>query len=94
MFYMDNSEFIAHALRDYLRPLVPEAELKDMDLTIFCGEADAAILEGVSFALEYEIALPPLFREKVLELGPLPLGVDKFILEALDRLPAYWQQAS
>lgn len=94
MFLMDNSEFIARALRDYLRPLVDEAELREMNLLLSAGEPAVSILDGVSVAVEFGIALPPLFREKILELGPLAMGLSEYIQEELDNLPAFWQKAS
>jgi len=94
MLIMDNSEFVARALRDYLRPLVTENEVQHLDTSIQCGEADAAIFSGISIARHFGIALPPIFREKIIELGVLPMGMDEAILKEFDSLPAYWQAAS
>ena len=94
MNFMENSEFIARALRDYLRPFVDEAELHDMDRSLFVGEPAVSIFDGVCVAVEFGIALPPLFREKIIELGPLAMRLSDFILEEFDKLPAYWQKAS
>lgn len=94
MGFMDNSEFVARALRDYLRPIVGEEEVKHIDIDINAGEAEAGIFSGISIAQHFGIALPPLFREKIVELGKLPLNWDVMLLEDFDALPIYWQQAS
>jgi hypothetical protein len=94
MRFMDNSEFVARALRDYLRPLVGEAEVTHIDSDINAGEPDAGIFTGISIAQHFGIALPPIFREKIVELGKLPLNWDVMLLEDFDALPAFWKQAS
>ena len=91
---MDNSEFVARALRDYLRPLVGEAEVKFIDNDINAGEAEAGIFTGISIAHHFGISLPPRFRHKIVELGKLPLNWDSMLLEDFDNLPPHWELAS
>jgi hypothetical protein len=91
---MNNSEFVARAMRDYLRPLVGETEVKHIDSAVNAGESEAAIFSAVSIAKHFGIALPPIFRDKIAELGSLPLGLDEDLLAEFDSLPTYWLQAS
>ena len=91
---MNNSEFVARALRDYLRPLVGENEVKHIDSAVNAGESEAAIFSAVSIAKHFGISLPSIFREKITELGSLPLGLDEAVLAEFDSLPAHWKQAS
>lgn len=91
---MDSSEFVARALRDYLRSQVGEAEVKFIDSDINAGEAETGIFTGISIAHHFGISLPPLFRQKIVELGTLPLNWDAMLLEDFDNLPPFWQVAS
>lgn len=94
MDFMDNSEFIARALRDYLRPIAGENEVHHIDRLINVGESDAALMEAVGIAQHFKISLPPIFREKIAELVEMPMDLLPALLEDIDRLPAFWQQAS
>lgn len=91
---MDNSEFIARALSDYLRPLVGDKEVAHITEDILEGESDGALFEAVGIAQHFGIALPPIFREKISQIENMPLNLLPALLEQIDILPPYWQKAS
>ena len=62
---MEESEFIAHALRDFLRPIVGEKEVRFMDFAVNSGEPVSAIITGLGIAQHFKIWLPPIFEEKI-----------------------------
>jgi hypothetical protein len=94
MRFMDESEFVAHALRDYLRPLVEAPQLRTIDWALDGGEPIAAISSGLGIAQHYSIALPSIFQDKVLGIEEIQ-GVDReAIEEQFASLPVFWQQAS
>lgn len=94
MFGMDESEFIARALRDYLRPLVGEKAIQPIDWDLFGGEPLCALFSGLGIAGEYSVALPSIFADKITGLTGLNGSESEFVSEQLASLPAYWQEAS
>jgi hypothetical protein len=91
---MDESEFIARALRDYLRPIVDEKTIQIIDWDLFAGEPLAALFSGLGIAGEHHIALPSIFTEKISGLSDLNENEFAFLSEQLSSLPTHWQQAS
>ena len=64
MLVMDESEFIARALRDYLRSRVDQKVIRSMDWDLEAGEPVSAVCEGLAIADQYSLSLPPLYRLK------------------------------
>ena len=91
---MEESEFIAHALRDFLRPIVGETEVRFMDFAVNSGEPVSAIITGLGIAQHFKIWLPPIFEEKILPLEDQTDLEREVITEQLRSLPALLQAAS
>lgn len=91
---MFEETFIAHALRDYLRPIAGESEVKWMDMSIGAGEPVSAILMGLGIAEHFSVSLPPLFVEKIEGIKDLRDFESQFIEEKLANLPTWWELAS
>ena len=91
---MFEETFIAHALRDYLRPIAGESEVKWMDLSLSAGEPVDAICMGLGIAEHFSVSLPPLFVEKIEALEGLREIESQFIQEKLANLPTWWELAS
>lgn len=91
---MEESEFIAHALRDYMRPLVGDTDIRTIEWCLQAGEPVAAISSALGIAEHLHLALPPIFRDKVLNLSEV-LGIERTSFEEqFASLPEYWQKAS
>ncbi|MDH6277598.1 hypothetical protein M2118_000561 [Aurantimicrobium minutum] len=91
---MEESEFVVHALRDFLRPFVGEQEVRLMDIELNCGEPVSAIITGLGIAQHFNIWLPPIFEEKILPLEDQTDLEREVITEQLRSLPAYLEAAS
>ncbi len=91
---MEESEFVVHALRDFLRPFVGEQEVRLMDIELNCGEPVSAIITGLGIAQHFKIWLPPIFEEKILPLEDQTDLEREVITEQLRSLPAYLEAAS
>jgi beta-xylosidase len=94
MNFMDEATLLAHALRDFLRPIAGISEVKWMDLSLNAGEPVASLMAGLSICQQYEIALPPIFESKMLTLESLSAEDISYMAEQFADLPAWWQQAS
>lgn len=58
---MFEETFIAHALRDYLRPIAGESEVKWMNMSLGAGEPVSAILMGLGIAEHFFLFHCPRF---------------------------------
>jgi hypothetical protein len=94
MFGMEESEFIARALRDYLRMEVDNKSIQSIDWDLFAGEPLAALFSGLGIAREHNIALPAIFSEKIQALNGLSENEQTFVSEQLNSLPTFFQKAS
>jgi hypothetical protein len=94
MSFMYEETLLAHALRDYLRPLAGESEVKWMDFCLSAGEPVAALKSGLGIAQEFAISLPPIFETKILTLECLNENDVSFISQQFSTLPAWWELAS
>lgn len=94
MLAMEETGLIAMALREYLRSFVAVSALKDMDIDLGAGEPHSALEEGLNVAVEYSIALPPVFAEKIAAITSLPQEYAMVYRSLVAALPVYWQQAS
>lgn len=91
---MFEETFIAHALRDYLRPIAGESEVKWMNMSLGAGEPVSAILMGLGIAEHFSVSLPPLFVAKIENIQDLRDIEREFIAEKLANLPTWWELAS
>ena len=91
---MEESEFVVHALRDYLRPIVGDKEIRLMEIELNCGEPVSAIITGLGVAQDFKIWLPPIFEEKIRALED-PTDLEREVItEQLRSLPILLQAAS
>ena len=94
MIVMEESEFVAHALRDYMRPLVGDTDIRTIEWCLQAGESVAAISSALGIAEHLHLALPPIFRDKVMNL-PEVREIERTSFEAqFASLPEFWQKAS
>ena len=91
---MYEETLLAHALRDYLRPIAGESEVKWMDMCLVAGEPVAALMSGLGIAQEFSISLPPIFETKILALDCLREQDITFMSRQLASLPTWWELAS
>lgn len=89
MLPMDACNFVAHALRDYLRSFVPESDLKYIDSPLNCGEPWASIEISLNVALEYDVPFPELYIRRIFELEPLKDSEREYLTELVEQLPQY-----
>ena len=94
MSIMYEETLLAHALRDYLRPIAGEVEVKWMDLCLSAGEPVSALKSGLGIAQEFAISLPPIFETKILALECLREQDISFMSQQLSSLPTWWDLAS
>lgn len=94
MTFMDESTLLAHALRDFLRSQVSSTDMLMMDVPLQAGEALSALDSGLCIAAEREIALPPIFSEKILGISGLSAEYLGIFRENLSRVPRWFQLAS
>ena len=94
MLRMDESEFIARAMRDYLRSLVEPKDMRSMDWDLDAGEPVSAVCTGLAIADQYSVSLPPLLVEKIESIENLRDIDSEFIQERLANLPKWWELAS
>lgn len=89
MVIMDQVGFVAHALRDYLRPYVVEKDLQWIDSAIFAGEPFIAIMTALNFAVENHVALPPVCIENVRALDGFRGFEHQVVAESISKLPEW-----
>lgn len=94
MRFMDEATLLAHALRDFLRPIVEFSELKWMDMDLNAGEPIMSIMSGLALCQELEISLPPIFEEKIMSLGGMTESEKVILARDFSNLPLWWQVAS
>lgn len=68
---MYEAEFVAHALTDYLSAYAESSLITVMHQSLMAGEPESVIGMGLGIAAENNIALPQLFRDKVLSIPNL-----------------------
>lgn len=91
---MNEAEVLAHALCDYLRPVVSERDMAYISRPLQCGEAEASLVEALGVAIKSKVGLPPIFGEKILSLPELNSDYVDVVRSQLRQLPDYWQVAS
>lgn len=91
---MDESTLLAHALRNYLRGFVDESELSFVDSPLDAGEPYSAITGALAIAQHSEVALPPLFIERITALPGWSADDHDFLEMQISSLPQWWELAS
>lgn len=86
---MDEYGFVAHALRDYLRPFVDESALKVIDSPLNCGEPIEAIDTCIAVAGTFGVSLPPVYVRHILQLPNVPDSYLETFVQGLSQLPKW-----
>ena len=87
MILMNETEFVAHALTDYLSAYSDRSFVTAIHQTITAGEAGSAIGIALGFAASESIPLPSLIREKIDLLTQLSHKDREWIAESLRLIP-------
>lgn len=91
---MNETEFVAHALSDYLGTYIPHAEFANIRNIIISGEPLSGIGFALGVAVEHAVAIPQLLEERILSLTELSEDEKELFASELNSLPAFLQQAS
>jgi hypothetical protein len=86
---MDEAEFVAHALCNYLRPMVQKADMRSIDEPLECGEPIVSLCCAVGVAAMSRIPLAPEMISHVLELPGLSDDDRLFFTDEFAKLPAW-----
>jgi hypothetical protein len=89
VFPMDEYSFVAHALRDFLRPQLGHSDLNFIDAPLQCGEPVESIVASLSIAIEHAIPMPPVFTAHILAMRGLRDEDSSFLIAQIERLPRY-----
>lgn len=89
MSFMSDADFVAHALCDYLRPLLPAADINMISSDMGAGEPYAAISWALEAAIEDQVAIPPVFVENILALPEPGAFNDEPFVTMVARLPRW-----
>ncbi len=89
MIFMSQVDFVAHALRDYLRPHVTATDLSMIDVPLECGEPYESIAASLCVALNTPLALPPECAANVLALEGLTVEERELFSSITSQLPAW-----
>lgn len=84
---MNETEFVAHALTDYLSAFVDRSFITAIHQSLVAGEPESAIGFALGVAANAEIPLPPLMREKILSLSTLSVDDHQWFSESLKLIP-------
>lgn len=87
MIPMNETEFVAHALTDYLSAFVDRSLITAMHQSLLAGEAESAIGFALGVAVAEGIPLPSLVREKILSLSTISEEDMRWFRESLTRIP-------
>ncbi len=68
---MNEAEFVAHALTDYLSAYAEASLILAMKQALRAGEAESAIGLALGIAADDNIPLPQLFRDKIFAIPNL-----------------------
>lgn len=84
---MNETEFVAHALTDYLSAFVDRSVITAIHQSLVAGEAESAIGFALGVAISEEVPLPSLMREKILSLQSLSADAQQWFSESLLLIP-------
>ena len=79
---MNEAEFVAHALTDYLSAYAESSLITLMHQSLMAGEPESAIGMGLGVAAEDNIPLPQLIRNKVFSIPNLSAEEIEWFSEA------------
>jgi hypothetical protein len=87
MILMNETEFVAHALTDYLSAFIEPSFITAIHQTLTSGEAGGAIGFALGVAASEAIPLPALMREKILTIPDLSDKDREWFVESLRIIP-------
>ena len=93
MTIMNEAEFVAHALSDYLNTYIPRAQFATIHNIIISGEPLAGIGFALGVASENSVGIPQLLAEKIMSLNELTLEEKKLFELELSSLPVFQEAA-
>lgn len=93
MTIMNEAEFVAHALSDYLSTYISRAQFATIHNIIISGEPLAGIGFALGVAFENSVGIPQLLAEKILSLSDLTLNEQRLFEIELGSLPAFQEAA-
>lgn len=93
MTFMNETEFVAHALSDYLGTYIPQAESATIHNIIISGEPLSGIGFALGVAVENSVAIPELLKERILSLTELTADERKLFVTEFQALPVFQQAA-
>ena len=88
MILMNETEFVAHALTDYLSAYIDRSFVTAIHQSLTAGEAGSAIGFALGVAASETIPLPSLLREKIVSLTELSKEDQEWFAESLSIIPA------
>lgn len=84
---MNETEFVARALTDYLSAHIDRSFVTAIHQTLTAGEAGSAIGFALGVAASETIPLPALMKEKILSIPQLSDKDREWFIESLIRIP-------
>ena len=93
MTIMNETEFVAHALSDYLSTYIPQAEFTTIHNIIISGEPLSGIGFALGVAVEHSVAIPELLEERILSLSELSQDEQELFVREFNSLPTFQQVA-
>ena len=87
MILMNESEFVAHALTDYLSSFVDRSLVSAIHQSLVAGESESAIGFALGIAASEGIPIPSLMREKILSIPNLSTVDQEWFNESLQLIP-------
>lgn len=93
MTFMNEAEFVAHALSDYLGTYIPQAEFATIHNIIISGEPLSGIGFALGVAVENSVAIPALLEERILSLTELTADERQLFASEFQALPVFHKAA-
>lgn len=93
MTFMNETEFVAHALSDYLGTYIPQAESATIHNIIISGEPLSGIGFALGVAVENSVAIPELLEERILSLTELTADDRQLFVSEFQALPVFHKAA-
>lgn len=90
---MNEAEFVAHALSDYLGTYIPRAESATIHNIIISGEPVSGIGFALGVAVENSVAIPELLTERILSLEELTAEEKDLFTCEIQLLPLFQKAA-
>lgn len=87
MILMNETEFVARALTDYLSAYIDRSFITAIHQTLTAGEAGSAIGFALGVAASEAIPFPALMKEKILSIPQLSDKDREWFVESLKHIP-------